>query len=252
MRLTTWNILHGRSLQDGKVDVQRLRDAVVEIDADVLGVQEVDRGQPRSGGHDLAAQLADALGAKDCRFVPTLIGTPGMQWCPAGDGDQDVSPAYGVALVSRYPVISWHVMRMPTLPIRGLVIPAGGHWPVPVQDEPRVVLAARLRSPLGELTVATTHLSFVPGQNVWQLQRVARWLRQLPGPQLLLGDLNQRVLLPGVRDGFRSLARAPTHPADRPRRQLDHILARGALPPPTSTQTLALPLSDHRALSVQW
>ncbi len=253
MRIATWNILHGRSPQDGKVDPQRLRDAVVEIDADVLGAQEVDRVQPRSGGRDLAAQLAEALGAKDWRFVPTLVGTPGMKWRPADDADdQDVTPAYGVALFSRYPVTSWHVLRMPARPIRGFVVPAGSRWPVAVQDEPRVALAARLRSPLGELTVATTHLSFVPGQNLWQLRRVARWLRRLPGPQLLLGDLNLPVLPTGLRCGFTPLARTPTHPADRPRRQLDHILARGALAPPTSTASVRLPVSDHCALWAQW
>ncbi len=251
MRLTTWNILHGRSLEDDQVDVQRLRDAVVEIDADVLGVQEVDRGQPRSGGRDLAAQMADALGAKDWRFVPTLIGTPGMQWCPAGDSHQGATPAYGVALISRYPVTSWHVLRMPAAPVRGPVLEPGRRRPSWLSDEPRVAVAAVLRSPLGELTVATTHLSFVPGQNLWQLHRVVRWLRRLPGPQLLLGDLNLPVLPPGLRGGFTSLARTATHPADRPRRQLDHILARGALPPSMSTSR-ALPVSDHLALSAQW
>ncbi|MGI8948043.1 MAG: endonuclease/exonuclease/phosphatase family protein [Ornithinimicrobium sp.] len=252
MRLTTWNILHGRSLEDDQVDAQRLRDAVVEIDADVLGLQEVDRGQPRSAGRDQTAQIATAVGARDWRFVPALIGTPGMRWRPAGEADAQQTPAYGVALVSRYPVTSWHELRMAAAPVRGPVLEPGRRRLTWLADEPRVAVAAVLGAPLGELTVATTHLSFVPGQNLWQLRRVARWLRRLPGPQVLLGDLNQRVLLHGARSGFRSLARAPTHPADRPRRQLDHILARGALPPSTSTQTLALPISDHRALSVQW
>ena len=52
MRLATFNILHGRTVADGVVDLERLRAAVKAIDADVLGLQEVDCDQPRS-------QLAD-------------------------------------------------------------------------------------------------------------------------------------------------------------------------------------------------
>lgn len=252
MRLATWNVLHGLSPGDGGLDPGRLCAAVATIDADVLGAQEVDRGQPRTQGRDLAAEIAGFLGARDWRFVPALIGTPGMQWRAAGDADADQTPAYGVALFSRYPVTSWHVLRMPAAPVRGPVLEPGSRRPTWLADEPRVALAAVVRTPLGSLSVATTHLSFVPGQNLRQLRHVTRWLRRLPGPQLLVGDLNLPILPPGLRGGFTSLARTPTHPADRPRRKLDHILARGSMPPPTSAETLELPVSDHRALSVQW
>ena len=48
MRLATFNILHGRSIQDGVVDLDRLADAIRLLDADILALQEVDRDQPRS------------------------------------------------------------------------------------------------------------------------------------------------------------------------------------------------------------
>ena len=53
---------------------------MLEIDADVIGLQEVDRFQPRSGGVDQTAVVADALGAEHWRFVPALHGTPGEDW----------------------------------------------------------------------------------------------------------------------------------------------------------------------------
>ena len=63
MRLATFNLLNGRSLADGQVDLERLRDAVVALDADVLALQEVDRDQPRSHGADLTAdKLRATLG----------------------------------------------------------------------------------------------------------------------------------------------------------------------------------------------
>jgi len=45
MRLATFNMLHGKSLTDGLVDLDRFADAVRTLDADVLALQGVDRGQ---------------------------------------------------------------------------------------------------------------------------------------------------------------------------------------------------------------
>jgi hypothetical protein len=41
-------------------------------------------------------------------------------------------------------------------------------------------MAGVIDSPLGVLTIATTHLSFVPGWNVHQLRRLRRDLTPLP------------------------------------------------------------------------
>lgn len=253
MRLATFNVLHGRSLADGLVDLPRLRDAVSGLDADVLGLQEVDRGQPRSAGHDLVAEAAAAMGGEG-RFAPAIVGTPGGRWRPARDGDDDPAdePAYGIGLVSRLPVRLWAVTRLASAPVRSpVLVPGPARRVIWLRDEPRVLLAAVLATPAGPLTVATTHLSFVPGWNGLQLRRAARALRQLPAPQVLLGDLNLPGPLPRWLTGWRTLAALPTYPVDEPRVQLDHILGRGdALPAVTSTRSLPMPLSDHRALVV--
>ena len=76
VRIATFNILHGRSLDDGRVDVDRLAAAVKSLDADVLGLQEVDRDQPRSFGADLTAVAAEAMGAPEHQFVAALHGHP--------------------------------------------------------------------------------------------------------------------------------------------------------------------------------
>ena len=83
MRIATFNILHGRSPVDDRVDVERLAAAVKTLDADVLGLQEVDRDQPRSMGADLTAVAAEAMGAVDSQFVAALHGTPGGTWMAA-------------------------------------------------------------------------------------------------------------------------------------------------------------------------
>ena len=41
-----------------------------------------------------------------------------------------------------------------------------------VNEEPRAAMVARLDTPLGAMTVANTHLSFVPGWNRVQLRHL--------------------------------------------------------------------------------
>ncbi len=65
MRLATFNVLHGRSLADDRVDRERFAEAIASLDADVLALQEVDRGQERSHRLDLTAVAAEAMGATD-------------------------------------------------------------------------------------------------------------------------------------------------------------------------------------------
>jgi endonuclease/exonuclease/phosphatase family metal-dependent hydrolase len=234
VRVASFNILHGRSTADGIVDADRFRDAVRTIDADVLGLQEVDRAQARSHGLDLTAIAAEAMGAVDAKFVPALTGTPGEGWHPPHGPDEPGTPAYGVALLSRLAVDSWVTVRLPALPMRK------------PRDEPRVAVGARL----ADVTVFTTHLSFLPPWNRVQLHRLLLALRRVPGAQLLTGDLNVEGHLPRALRDWTPLVDGLTFPADVPRVQLDHVLARRCNPTVIATQVLQLPLSDHRAVVV--
>jgi endonuclease/exonuclease/phosphatase family metal-dependent hydrolase len=118
-----------------------------------------------------------------------------------------------------------------------------------VDEEPRAAMLGRVDSPLGPLTIANTHLSFVPGWNRVQLRRLVRDLRGFPGPRVLMGDLNMSPPTPRRWTRMRSLGEALTFPAERPERQLDHILTDGDL---RVTRCCApeLAISDHRALVV--
>jgi endonuclease/exonuclease/phosphatase family metal-dependent hydrolase len=250
VRFATFNILHGRSLADGRVDVNRFADAVKELDADLLALQEVDRDQPRSHLADLTAVAAGAMGAIDSQFAAAIAGTPGATWTAATGHEQPGAAAYGIALLSRYPVRQWQVVRMPTIPFRFPM------WlPVPrkvmvVKEEPRAALVAVVDTPRGRLTVVNTHLSFVPGWNRVQLRRLRRDLTAFPGPLVLMGDLNMTPPTPAAVTGWRPLAEALTFPAAAPDRQLDHVLLRGEIGSVTGTSAPELPLSDHRALVV--
>jgi len=227
---------------------------VADLDADVLGLQEVDRAQPRSGLLDLTAIAAEALHAPVHRFAAAVVGTPGETWQPWRSDDDNQHPLYGIALISRYPVLHWQITRLPGAPVRSPVyVPEGGL--LLLKDEPRVLLAAVVETPRGPVTVATTHLSFVPGWNLRQLRHAVRALRALPAPRVLLGDLNMPALAARAVSGWTPLGRSATYPSFSPRAQLDHVLAdpRGlaGLGRVVQVSTPRPAVSDHRPLIVQ-
>ena len=250
MRLATFNILHGRSPADDRVDIERYATALRGLDADVLALQEVDREQDRSHHADLTAVAAEAMGAVAHRFVAAIAGTPGATWMAATGREQPGTAEYGIALLSRYPVRSWQVIRLPVIPFRFPMWLPGPRKVMVVREEPRAAVLAVVETPLGQLTVVNTHLSFVPGWNRVQLRRLRRDLTAFPGPLVLMGDLNMTPPTPAATTGWQSLASGLTFPLDQPDRQLDHVLLRGALGRVTAVSAPALPLSDHRALTV--
>jgi endonuclease/exonuclease/phosphatase family metal-dependent hydrolase len=250
IRIATFNILHGRSVHDGAVHLDRLVAAVKEVDPDILALQEVDCDQPRSGMADLTAVAAEAMGAVSHRFVAAISGTPGATWMAATGREQPGTAAYGIALLSRFLAESWQVVHLPRIPVRFPMYLPGPNRLQVVHEEPRAAMVARLGTPLGPLTVANTHLSFVPGWNRIQLRRLIRDVRGFPGPRVLLGDLNMTPPTPRRWTGMRPLGEAHTFPADEPCQQLDHILTDDPGLRVEECSAPWLPISDHRALVV--
>jgi endonuclease/exonuclease/phosphatase family metal-dependent hydrolase len=249
MRVATFNILHGRSPADDQVHVDRLATAVATLDADVLALQEVDRNQARSRNADLTQVAAEAMGAHEHRFVAALSGSPGSTWFAATGEEQPDDAAYGIALLSRYPLSAWQVVRLPAVRTRVPMRFDGRLLPTWVRDEPRVAVVADVTTPDGELTVATTHLSFVPGWNRHQLRMLMKALAHRRRPMLVTGDLNMDAATACRVTGLRPLATAPTFPSPDPREQLDHLLADGAVHA-GPFGAVQLSVSDHRALYV--
>jgi endonuclease/exonuclease/phosphatase family metal-dependent hydrolase len=238
MRMATFNILHGRGSDNDDVDVDRLADCVRKLDADVLALQEVDCDQPRSAMADLTAVAAEAMGAVSHRFVAAISGTPGATWMAATGQEQPGTTSYGIALLSRFEATTWQVVRLPRIPVKF------------IDDEPRAAVLARLDTELGPLTVANTHLSFVPGWNRVQLRRLFRDLCGLPGPRVLMGDLNMSPPTPERLTRLRPLVTALTFPLDAPDRQLDHILTDDTQLVADTYSAPTLSISDHRPLII--
>ena len=198
----------------------------------MLALQEVDFQQPRSDRADLTAVAAEAMGAVEHRFVAAIAGTPGATWMAATGHEQPGAAAYGIALLSRYPVVSWRVVRLPALRASVPMWFQGSRRPVWVRDEPRVAVAAVLDGALRRVHHLQTRVC--PSSRRWsalQLQHVVRFAR--PGarePDGVRGRPEHGAAPGGgPSTGLRPIVSAATFPLDAPRRQLDHVLVRGRL-----------------------
>ena len=221
MRIATYNIQHGRT-PAGPVDVDLLAAECASLHADVLGLQEVDRGATRSHRVDEAAEVAAVTGMA-CAFAEATSFEPGA--------------AYGNALLVRGDVTDVEVVALP-----------GEEG-----DEPRALLLADAAlAGDGRMAVAVTHLSVRPRVALRQLEAAVEALRARPAPHLLLGDLNLRPeaawpILEAA--GLCVVDAPPAFPAHRPDRVIDHVAGHGLDFGPV--EVVHLKVSDHRALVVE-
>ena len=224
MRLVTFNIHHGTVGKDGPVDPRRLGDVCAGFDADVLTLQEVDRGTYRAGRVDLTAAVAAA-----CR-MEAVFGR--SRWFPGG--------SYGNAILVRGQVSSWSLSDLPRVP------------PDRRRQERRTLLTAAVRIDGRSLTVATTHLATEQEVSGPQLDRALELLAGSPRPLILTGDLNRfrpTVEPAAEAAGLTYVAHGPTNPVPEPHRIIDHCLLSSELVA-RSVEVRPTEISDHAALIV--
>lgn len=225
IRVATFNIRHGADTDD-RVRPIALARACASFDADVLGLQEVERGRRRSWYVDQGRFVAAFLRARH-------VAGPAIR--------RNRWRAYGNSVVVRGRVDDVEVLDLP----RG------------VDREPRSAIIARAAVRGVELSVAVTHLQHrparlrhLPHDAPEQLRAVLAALRDRPGPHVALGDLNLQPehACPIFEDaGFTVLDHGPTYPADAPRLRLDYIAVAG-LEATSVTVRDAASVSDHRAV----
>jgi len=223
--VATYNIRHGRGMDD-VVDLARTANAIGALEADVVALQEVDRGVERSGRVDEPRVLGEQLG----------LGHTFGAFFPYQGGE------YGMALLSRFPIRR-------SLPLR-----------LPDGNEPRVALFAELELPFGRrVQVVNVHFDWVENDTLRyaQVQALAVVLDTASLPTILLGDFND---VPGSRTLQRWRGRfAPaakpaedhlTFSSTEPVKEIDHILLGppGAWEPATARVVSDPVTSDHRAV----
>ncbi|MFJ6012064.1 endonuclease/exonuclease/phosphatase family protein [Streptomyces sp. NPDC092952] len=240
LRVATYNI-HAGAGMDNVFDLDRQAGALRALDADVIGLQEVDvRWGARSEWRDLAAELAGRLGMR-VSFAPVYSLDPAVPGEPRRE--------FGVAVLSRYPIVSAEnhdLTRLSTQDPDPVPAPAPGFGEVVVRVKGLPV------------HVYATHLDYRADPSV-RIAQVADTRRIMaedrtsergPVRQVLLGDFNAAPGAPELAPLWQELTDVepggPTFPAENPVERIDYVAvskdtvrARGA----AVAESLA---SDHR------
>jgi endonuclease/exonuclease/phosphatase family metal-dependent hydrolase len=222
LRVMTFNIHHAEGV-DGVLDVARIAALIRETQADVVGLQEVDRGAERTGRRDLLKEIADLAGM---RFVfGKNIDLQG--------GD------YGNALLTTRPIVSEGNKLLPTT--------NGG--------EQRGVLQVVLDVAGTQVLVLTTHLDHrrEDPQRVASADAITATIKAWgEGPVVVMGDFND---VPGsptytklaglLTDVWAAVGQGGgfTIPVEAPTRRIDWILVRGL--EPVGADVVTTKASDH-------
>jgi endonuclease/exonuclease/phosphatase family metal-dependent hydrolase len=269
MRVISWNLLHGQVIpplekQDWQQSlITSAKDVAKHFQPDFISLQEVDYMQPRSGNINQTKLIAESMGLKYWYYLPALLGTPGSRWQKIKNLEPGIisqntnnpSPktSYGIGFATSVPIkkiytkaLGRSIIGMP------LLIPKDngkGVRFIYVKDEPRVALIAELEN---GLTITTTHLSFVPFVNVFQLNRLIFTLKKLPGISVLVGDLNLPANIPTKLSGFKSVISQSTYPSWKPKVQFDYIMvANNQDVQATALSTIKPGISDHVPIGVE-
>lgn len=231
-RVMTYNIHHGEGL-DGKVDLPRIADLIQREKADLVALQEVDRGTTRTAKRDMPAELAKLTGLT-CVFSNNYS---------FGGGE------YGNAVLTRCPVQ------------RG----TNFHYPMLRPAEPRGLLQLVLDVHGTQLVFMATHIDHRADDserwaNVPEIEAAAG---AYPGkPILLCGDFNDT---PGSRvcrklgetfdDTWARVGQGDgsTIPADAPKRRIDFIwMSKGGVLKPLKAWVPESQASDHRPVVAEF
>lgn len=212
LKLMTYNIRHGKGL-DNKVRIERIADVIEQSQADIVGLQEVDRYQVRSGFKDQVQLLADRLGMYSAFSRSIRMGF----------GE------YGNALLSRYPLTNVRVRRLPST------------------KETRSLLLADVTIGGDKVTAAVTHLGLSAKDHKRQPPFIQHILMRSSNPIVLLGDFNMEASdshLQALKKKFPELTPAEPDPTFLDGSSIDHIYTNLPLSH-YSVYTISSQASDH-------
>ena len=230
-RAMTYNIHHGEGV-DGRLDLVRIAAVIRDQAADLVALQEVDKGVERTGRRDLPAELA-ALTGMTCLFQNNYAFQGGE---------------YGNAILTRFPVKRW----------------ANTHLRMLRTGEQRGVLQAVVDVSGRDLLFLATHIDFRPDdserlENVGQFREILSEYAGLPA--VFGGDFNDtpssRTYLgmsevfddtwvkAGEGDGF-------TIPSRAPNKRIDYLWIRQGSPlRPVRAWVPRTEASDHLPLAAE-
>jgi len=210
LRVITFNIHHGKGT-DQKVDLQRIADFLQKTNADIIGLNEVDKHfSKRSQFEDQAAFLAEQLNMQFA-FGPA-ISIP--------EKDHSIDRQYGNALLSKLPIVS-----MKNHPFDF----------IPKLLEDRALLEVEVNFGKQPIKIYVTHLSLAPFLHRRQITFLKEKIKNESLPIIVMGDLNMKPYSRGWRELINNSRiidiceisthqTFPTYPSTSPKMKLDYIL----------------------------
>ncbi|GAB7386607.1 endonuclease/exonuclease/phosphatase family protein [Bacillaceae bacterium] len=237
LKVLTFNIHHGEGT-DKRLDLERIAAVIEESEAEIVGLNEVDRvfGK-RSGFVDQLAWLAERL-RMNAAFCPSIRRKK---------KGASVAGAYGNALLAKFPILQTRCHLL-------------SKYPPGV--EPRTLLCAKLDVQGTLFTVFVTHLSYLKRWRTKELDALRRLLagstQQRLKRTVFMGDLNLRTnsqelarIGSELRDTWDPAnGEGCTFPSRFPRFRIDYILATPDLSVVrTQTGSSHPEASDHLPLS---
>lgn len=234
LRVMSYNIRHGEGM-DGRVDLERIAEVIRSSGADIVALQEVDRGVERTEGRDLTAELA------------VLTGMHGV----FSNNFNFEGGEYGNAVLTRFPVAD----------------STNRHYEMIREGEQRGLLQVRLQVGTRELLLWNTHLDYRP-DDVERWSSAGEILEELARskelPVVLCGDLNdvpESRTLTRLKDRFMDAwesagtGESRTHSSTIPSKRIDYILIRrGSGIRVLKAWTIDSRASDHRPVvaDLEW
>lgn len=224
LRVMSFNIHHAEGI-DGRLDVERIARVIVDARADVVGLQEVDRGVERTQRRDLPAELAKLTGLA-VHFEKNI---------PHQGGE------YGNAVLTRFPV-----RRAKNTHLKSLA-----------SGEQRGVQQLVLDVAGREVLFMNTHLD--ARREPAEREHSATELKAIVAaagamPVILVGDFNAVPSAPSVAairsfltDSWTAVSKDPgyTIPVKKPARRIDYIWITPATITPVSMAVIQTEASDH-------
>lgn len=202
----TYNIHVGVGM-DKKLDLRRISEVILDAGADLVALQEVDRGVKRTQGIDEIAELA-RLVRMDYAFAPNLDYQGGK---------------YGVAILSRYPILALDHRRFANRR----------------EAERRGMLRVEVSVKGRPVNFVTTHLDYQYADGrLFETEQLLRALESLPGALIVTGDFNDeptgtsyKLMLNGFTDAWSEASGEArglglTFPADKPVKRIDYVFLR--------------------------
>jgi endonuclease/exonuclease/phosphatase family metal-dependent hydrolase len=189
--VATWNI-HSAIGTDGRFAPERIGQVIKEMNADIVGLQEVPLG---------GSDWPDVL-----RFLQAATGFHGVE------GPTHCNPGrrFGNAVLSRYPIIA----------SRSIDLSFG-------RCEPRGALDADIDCHGHPLRIIATHLGLRPGERRAQIKTLLEVFGTNQMPMILMGDINEWLTwgrpLRMLESHFEAVPAPVTFPSRYPVFALDRI-----------------------------